>query len=46
MKATAHNYNDLIPEDMALRFASRDGDLPKTSGDAVKARIANPKQKF
>jgi len=32
VQAVAHNYDDLIPEDMAKRFLNKKGEVPKTWG--------------
>ena len=46
VKAVAHNFDDLIPEEVATRFADKKGNLPKTWGEAVKNRIANQNKSF
>jgi hypothetical protein len=46
VQATAHNFDDLIPEEMAKRFMAKDGSLPKTWGEAVKNRIQNQNKQF
>lgn len=46
VRANAHNYNDVIPEDMAVRFANKKGELPKTWRDAVFNRVKNQNSQF
>ena len=46
VKANAHSYNDLIPEELAPRFANKEGELPKTWGEAVKNRMKNQNSSF
>jgi len=46
IEANAHQYTDAIPESIAIRFAAKNGSLPKTWGDAVKNRIAGQNKSF
>lgn len=46
VKAVAHNYDDLIPEEMANRFLNKQGVAPKTWGEAVENRIQNQNKQF
>lgn len=46
VRANAHNYDDLIPEDMAVRFANKKGELPTTWGEAIENRIKNQNSTF
>jgi RHS repeat-associated protein len=46
VKATAHDFSEPIPEEMAKRFAAKDGTLPKTWGEAVKNRVGNQNKSF
>jgi RHS repeat-associated protein len=41
VKAVVHGANDPIPPDMAVRFTSKTGEIPKTWGEAVNNRINN-----
>jgi hypothetical protein len=46
VKANAHSFNDVIPEEVAKRFANKEGQLPKTWGEAVKNRMANQNSSY
>lgn len=46
VQATVHNATDPIPADMAQRFVSRNGDIPKTWGEAVTNRINNQNSSY
>lgn len=41
VKANVHAASDPIPSDVAVRFTSKNGQVPKTWGEAVTNRINN-----
>jgi len=48
VKARVSNFDDLLPDDadFVSRFVGRNGEIPKTFGEAVENRVSNQKKVF
>jgi predicted alternative tryptophan synthase beta-subunit len=46
VKATVHNFDDVISPEIGKRFLNKKGELPATWGEAVQNRIDNQSKSF